>query len=158
MTACGVPRPSRRGKTLILVGVALLLSVALAWGGGILYWYFTLRSAFRTFEATSAPGGTVADDQRSEQALEVLNDGGCRSLQFFVQGLDPAKPIQFLQASTHFIGRYDDSEAVETITSVDGDAERRLKCEKIRAWWRDRGPEVHQPWRFWSDRCRPGSN
>src|SRR6516162_3168931 len=87
MTACGVPRPSRRGKTLILVGVALLLSVALAWGGGILYWYFTLRSAFRTFEATSAPGGTVADDQRSEQALEVLNDGGCRSLQFFVQGL-----------------------------------------------------------------------
>jgi hypothetical protein len=146
------PTPART-KMLVLAGMTLLLATALGWGGGILYWHFTLRSAFRTFEESSAPGGPPSQDESNLAALEILRDGGCRSLPLFVQGLDPAKPIQFLQASTEFIARYDDSEAFEIITSLDAEPTRRLKCEKIRAWWRDHGGRVHQAWRFWSARC-----
>ena len=148
-------RLGRPDKAFLLAGFAGALLVALIWGTGILYWHFRVRSAFRTLETTSAPGGTPADDELNLRALETLNDAGCRSLPFFVQALDPSKPIQFLQTSSQFIHRHADAPEDTTITSVDSEVERRRKCEKLREWWKTRGSAEHQVWRFWTDACRP---
>ena len=141
-------------KVLLTAGIAAPL-LALTWGAGILYWHFRLRSAFRTFEVTSTPGGTPANDEANLRALETLSNAGCRSLPFFVQALDSSKPIQFLQTSSQLINRHADAPEDTTITSVDSEAERRRKCEKLREWWKIRGSAEHQVWRFWTDSCRP---
>ena len=139
----------------VLGALLCALTFLLIWGAGILYWHFIVRAAFRTFEATSAPGGTPEDDKANLRALEALDDAGCRSLPCFVQALDPSKPVQFLQSSTRFIHRHADAPEDTGITSVDSEAERRRKCEKIREWWKARGSQEHQVWRFWTSRCRP---
>jgi hypothetical protein len=130
------------------------LLISLLWGGGILYWHLHLRSVFRTFERTCAPGGSMSDLELNEAALETLSEAGCRSLPFFVEALDPSKPVQFLQTSTRFIDGYADHLSDTVITSADTEGERRRKCEQIRAWWRAHGQEQHQVWRFWTNSCR----
>ncbi|HLY08223.1 MAG TPA: hypothetical protein VKW04_02850 [Planctomycetota bacterium] len=130
-----------------------MLLAALGWACGILYWHFRLSSALRTFERTSAPGGTPADDEENLKALETLTAAGCRSLPYVVQALDPSTPTQLLQSFTPLIGRWSDSPEIESITSVDSGPERRRKCDQIREWWRRHGSDEHQVWRFWSATC-----
>ncbi len=138
---------------MILSGVAAAMAALVAWGGGILYWHVRLRSAIRASERTSAPGGSVSEDEENLKALECLTDAGCRSLPSFIRALDPDKPLQFLQESTQFIGGFPGWPDVEAIASLDSVPERRAKGDRIREWWKGHGGDVRQAWRFWSRRC-----
>lgn len=156
-----------------ILGAAVVLVIAvLVWGGGILYWHFQIRSALRTFEATfHAQEDNGVDLPRNQEAMEFLFLAGCRSLPYMVESLDNSRDPLYQSIASFMITRMaytpgaffaeGSTPALERASqewSFRPDApldERRLKCARIRDWWRDHGSEFHQVWRFWTSACRP---
>jgi hypothetical protein len=162
--------PSR--KFLILIPLLTFALVATAWMGGILYWHFKLRSAVRTLEESSSVSGDKDGfAAKGWDAMQTLMRGGCRSMPYLIGALDEKKDLGFLSTGAFILawvatfpgiviaGETSTPELEERIDAWGVKAEdspelRRVKCERMRAWWREHGPEYHQGWRFWSADCR----
>lgn len=153
----------------ILVG--LVVVAALAWTGCYLYWHVTILGALRTIETQAVPGaGSRVADAEHLEAVDKLWSAGCRGLPYAVGALDASRNPEFLASMSHFIcwqslfpgasPSEPGSEALGRridewmITMGDTAADRRRKCETIRAWWAAGGSDHHRWWRVWSSNCR----
>lgn len=159
-------------KALLITTLLIASTLALTWVGGILYWHFRLRSAQRTFEKNCVHSGASEDAESdywdSQQRLLL---GGCRSLPYLVDSLDETKDQAYLIMATFSIvwittfpglpvmgeastPTLESRTAAWGIRGEDSVEVRRLKCLRIRTWWKEHGAEYHQAWRFWTANCR----
>jgi hypothetical protein len=159
-------------KAFLLTALGLA-TVLLAWGSGVLYWHLRLHSALRTFEDTNSPlpAGAAPREEESQRSFQVLTEAGCRSLPYLVGALDDTNDPVLLSTLTFMIVRTalypgllfaeGSSPALDRKMeewSFRPDAppeERRIKCDRIRVWWKEQGSEYHQVWRFWTSACKP---
>lgn len=157
-------------KTVAKIAAGALLLAIAAWIGTFLYWHVTILGAQRTIETQSAPsGGSPLASPEHIDAVDTLWSSGCRGLRYAVGALDPSRYPEFLSSMSHFVcwqslfpgakpsvaGSEALGQRIEEwmITSGDGPAERRKKCEAIRTWWAAEGGNHHQWWRVWSKSC-----
>jgi hypothetical protein len=157
-------------KTAAKIVAGLAVLGLLAWTGAYLYWHVTILGALRTIETQSVPGaGSRLATPEHREAVDKLWSAGCRGLPYAAGALEPSRNPEFLSSMSHFIcwqslhpgaattdpGSDALSRRIEEwmISSSDGAAERRAKCERIRTWWAAEGGAHHQWWRVWSKSC-----
>jgi hypothetical protein len=145
---------------------------ALTLAGGILYWHLRIRSALRDLEQTTRSERRSNEEEgRRQRSVDTLMAAGCRTLPYLVDALDETRGDEFMTSATFLIvwesvlpggpaGQVEDSTLARRfenwmITAKDSPEGRRTKCERIREWWKENGPEHHQIWRFWTAHCRP---
>lgn len=150
----------------VLAGTAAL--ALLTWTGTYLYWHVRILSAIRTLETQIAPSRDPAQivDPNSDPC-QVLSDAGCRSLPYLVAALDTPNAGNAMW--NFFYWRFSQALPEGTLdaelkskTDVVYDAapkteataqERANNSARVRAWWREEGRLLHQPWRVWSSKC-----
>ena len=156
-------------KALLALSILMALT-SLGWAVGLLYWHLKIEKAIRTLEE-----GTTYSSPTSNHLFEIppsanltLHEAGCRALPNLIRVLDPAKELPFLVvASAHVVETMNLAPAVSKedcdlryqrrkefcIYLEDSADTRKLKCDRLKEWWREHGNEVHQWWRFWSEWC-----
>lgn len=152
----------------ILAGVAIL--AVMAWLAAFLYWHVRILGILRALETHAPPVGSKEVRAEYLDAVELLNDAGCRSLPYLLGSMDsstsPWEASKFLFricCLSHESGskrpdrRFIPASQMQEqgmIDPADAPRVRREKIDRVRAWWVEAGPEYHQWWRIWSANCR----
>jgi hypothetical protein len=148
----------------ILLGAILLLGL-LGWTGTFFYWHWRIRGDIRILEN----GPTT---QERDGAYYRLIEGGCRSLPYVIDSLNPANEDSELPDIAFMVFHW---HCGTTGTSEDPDQDfwhhglllqelqkswrdsperRRQGTERLRARWKEVAPRYHRWWRVWSPTCR----
>jgi hypothetical protein len=139
----------------------------LIWGGGTLYWHVRITGALRSWEQNpkAVHHLSAASEYGPPDAVTLLRQAGCRALPYLIRRLDESRDPQFLEGLTNWIITdlaWHSPEDLRLLGErcvtwyIDKDdalPDRRVKCERIREWWRENGSRYHQWWRFWSSWC-----
>jgi hypothetical protein len=139
--------------------VAILILGLLAWGGGYLYWHIRLIGAMRTLETRSGPQGTDSD------AVEIVQDAGCRALPYLIGAMQPGKNPFFLAEASKLLklslqgpmlrGDVDLNEHLGDwlITPETRPEDRQKKCDELHQWWHEKGDARHSGGKWWKRDC-----
>jgi hypothetical protein len=139
--------------------VAIVLLAGLAWGGGYLYWHIRLLGAMRTLETRSGPTGGDAD------AVEIVDDAGCKALPYLISAIQPGKNPFFLGVASDLLkkslqgplsrGDADlNAHLEEWLIKPDASAsDRQKKCDELHKWWREKGEARHSGATWWKHDC-----
>ncbi len=157
-------------RAWILWPAAILCALALAWLSAIVYVHSKARRDVETLLLAAHKG----QDLYYETKCVAIQ--GCRALPALISELDPAadpKRLQHVVATLRWliVSDYeipyarekppDVARASQALSADFGDldspAERGRKIDGLRAWWKAEGPGFHEPWRFWSKKCRAES-
>jgi hypothetical protein len=147
-----LPRRAVKTPVKVLIVAALVVGLPLLfWTGTFLYWHVRIRSAIRSIDSM-----TPVDRAKAADAIKTIRSAGCRSLPYLVSAIRAERPDvgellifqiarQTSIPSTLIIEhRIQESQDLE---------ERRQKCDRLRDWWKEKGPDYHQWWRVWSSKC-----
>jgi len=149
-----------KGLGLTLAAVAVI--AVFAWFCLFVYWDVRIRGAIRTIDR-----GTT-DLAEESRALQTLDSAGCRALRYMIPPQDNSLSLKnqvwrMVNLNHYFFSKAPvDPDARKAgdflegcgIRSGDSHEEQRRKWERIRTWWRERGPEYHHWWDLWSPHCR----
>lgn len=138
---------------------AAALLGGLAWGGGYLYWHIRLVGAIRTLETRSTPQGTDAD------AVEIVQDAGCKSLPYLISAMQPTKNPFFLFEASKLLksslqgptsrGDVDVKDHLQDwlITPETRAEDRQKRCDDLHQWWKEKGEPRHSAAKWWKSDC-----
>ncbi len=139
--------------------VAVVVLAGVAWGGGYLYWHIRLLGAIRTLETRSTPQGSDAD------AVEIVEDAGCKSLPYLISAMQPSKNPYFLFVASDLlkkslkgpISRGDPDVTAHLqewlITPETRAEDRQKRCDDLHQWWREKGEPRHSGGKWWKSDC-----
>jgi hypothetical protein len=166
----GLVEVLREMKTLAKVlGGALLLGLA-AWTGAYLYWHIKILGIVRSLETHAPVVGSTTVSTEYRETVDQLTDSGCRSLSYLAGSLGSSKApwetskfffriccMSFESGHKGEEHSYIPASQLQEecmIDPADSAAVRKQKIDRIRAWWTEAGPDLHQWWRVWSPNCR----
>lgn len=139
--------------------VAILIVAGLGWGGGYLYWHIRLLGAIRTLETRSGPQGGDAD------AVEIVQDAGCKALPYLISAMQPTKNPFFLFEASKLLklslqgpiqrAQSDVADHYQEwmITPETRAEDRQKRCDDLHQWWREKGEARHSGATWWKRDC-----
>lgn len=158
-------------KFLLLTLVPAIALPVLICTGVFVYWHFRITSALRLLEAKIPQKPySMAVSQELQHASEILRAGGCRSLPYLIETVQPTREFDLLDRTTfEFLwiiadGAKDGPEHARSLDELqdrfefrihDSPQVKRERCDRLKAWWSANKSRHHQWWRVWSSHCRP---
>ncbi|HZE96032.1 MAG TPA: hypothetical protein VE981_03300 [Planctomycetota bacterium] len=146
-------------KRVLGILATLGIFAVLGWAGGYGYWHIRLVSAVRTLETRSGVQGGDAD------AVDLLEDAGCRALPYLIPAMQPGKNPFFLAEASQLLKKDLKGPLMRGDLELDArlegwlmtpdmsPAERQRKCDEIHAWWREKGEARHSGAKWWKSDC-----
>jgi hypothetical protein len=163
--------PSR--KWLFLAPVGVVLTLALGWIGGILYWHFRVSRTLSSWTQDFATTQRSIHDHHgiSNETAVTLRIAGCRALPRLVRMLNDSRDPYLREGIVLYIAgglspkegslrnpvtdSYDYFRWRWHFSADKSELENQQILEDVNAWWVEHGKEYHQGWRFWSSECHP---
>lgn len=146
-------------KNVLGAAAAIGVLLGVAWVGGYTYWHVRLLGAIRTLETRTSPQGSDAD------AVEIVEDAGCKSLPYLISAIQPGKNPYFLAVASDLLKKalaapmargdldLNTHLADWALTPDTRPDDRQKKCDALHAWWREKGESRHSGAKWWKRDC-----